>query len=180
MIHIRGSDSKASLSTLATKWLFPELSRTKIPGPDRQAVPAVPGCALPAGRRLWLVSRTPAISGQLCAAWVPAGPQRFACHGLSPPRSSGKIKSYGQQLRISAPVIGRSSQSIRPSQYPRYFQLCISCNMPQCCALQCLGVFASDVGCDNSLDIQPTCLSLSTFYHVWAHLARVSTPFPIS
>lgn len=92
VVHIGGPDTQAPPGAFPAERLPQELSGPEVILPDRQVVPAVPRRTLPAGCRLGLVGRAPALPGQCRAAWVPAWPQRFARHGLSPPRSSGKTK----------------------------------------------------------------------------------------
>ena len=134
VVHVGGPDPPALTGTFPAEWLPQELGRPKLVRPDRQVVPAVPGRALPAGRRLGLVSRAPALPGQRGAAWVPAGPQRFARRGLSPPDKtktpeprSNRLAGHGLRRSTLWPLsIFRTISRLQSRQYTGRSRACVS------------------------------------------------------
>lgn len=81
VVHHCGLGTHTPSGTLPAPWLAHELIGPQIVCPDGQAVPAVPLGGYPASRPLGLVPRAPALTGELRAPRVPAGPERLIGQG---------------------------------------------------------------------------------------------------
>ena len=81
VIHHRGPGPYAPSGALPAPWFPHELIGPQIVCPDGQAVPAVPLGGYPASRPLGLVPRAPALTVELRAPRVPAGPERLIGQG---------------------------------------------------------------------------------------------------
>ena len=92
MVHHRGPGPPPLGRAHPAPRLPDKLGRPQVIRPDGLAVPVVVCRAcLSCGPPRWRsVLVTPAVSGKLWAARVPAGAQGSPCHGLSPPRKAKK------------------------------------------------------------------------------------------
>lgn len=92
MVHIGGRRSDTAPGALPAERLPQELRGPEIIQPYRRSVHPAPGLSLRAAPAAVFrpVFRTPAVTGQRTASWMPARSERLHCHGLSPP---GKIKT---------------------------------------------------------------------------------------
>lgn len=98
MVDNLGLRPHACLRAHATKRLPKQVLRSELVLQDRQVVPAVIIAAYAAlVLRLMLV--TPAVPRKSRASRMPAGPQRFRRHGLSPPQDKTK-KATVNAIRV--------------------------------------------------------------------------------
>lgn len=131
VVHVGGRSAQPTLCAFPAEGLPQELAGAQLVSPDRQAVPAVPGSGLPPGRLLRAVPGTPAVTGQHGTTWMPAGPQRFTCHGLSPPRSKTKQKAGANDRASLRWSLAPALKALAPVNIHDYLGLAVPAVDPQ-------------------------------------------------
>lgn len=168
--------SASSLGALSAEWLSQEMISPQLP-PALGVVETVPLRTLAPLHPLWLVIRTPSLTGQRVTPRMSAGSHGPIGHSYHLRRQK---KSHGQQPRISALVIGRGSKSTRPCPYPRCIRVCTSGKRLVTAAPLSLASHGSVSGCAHNRGRQATHLSLSVFYHVHFQIATLFPPMTLS
>lgn len=166
MVHVGGWHPQSPAGALPAEGLPQELAGSQVVRPNLPGVPPPPGrCLRRSGRWRRPVGRAVAIPGQLPTPWMPAGPDRLHCHGLSPPC---KTKSPNQHARISR-IMWLRLMGSGSNQYSETAPVCIAgrTRTPSLCRPGAAGG-ASSSGTPDRTPIHP----LRPVYHDSLPLAR--------